>query len=73
VVSQVAGEVRDGTVRVELSLDQAQASAVPIQHGLPAEVDVQVEQLSPLGMVLRSAGEKLRVNAAAVTSAPGAR
>ncbi len=72
-VSQVAGEVREGKVRVELSLDAVQASPVPVQHGLPAEVDVQVEQLSPLGMVLRSAGEKLRVNAAAVTNAPSAR
>jgi membrane fusion protein (multidrug efflux system) len=72
-VRQVAGEVRDGRIRVELSLNDAQTAQVPIQHGLPAEVDVEVEQLSPLGMVLRSAGEKLRVNAAAAPLAPGAR
>ncbi|MEQ1869936.1 MAG: HlyD family efflux transporter periplasmic adaptor subunit [Vicinamibacterales bacterium] len=72
MVVQVAGEVRDGKVRVELSLPE-QAGAVPLQHGLPAEVDVQVEQLSPLAMVLRSAGEKLRVNASSPSAAPDAR
>lgn len=72
VVSQVAGEVRDGKVRVELSLDSGSFTA-PLQHGLPAEVDIQVEQLSPLAMVLRSAGERLRADAASAALLPDAR
>lgn len=72
IVSAIAGEVRDGKIRVELSLTDSH-SAVPLQHGLPAEVDVQIELLSPLDMVLRSAGEKLRVNAASSVALPDAR
>jgi membrane fusion protein (multidrug efflux system) len=55
----VASEVRDGTIRAELSLDAGQASLIPLQHGLPAEVDVEVERLSPAGMVLRTVGRQL--------------
>lgn len=69
-VSHVAGELRDGTIRVELVLQASPGSAVPLQHGLPAEVDVEVEQSSPLELVLRSAGNMLRVNAAEVRLDP---
>ncbi len=58
-VAQVAGEVRDGRVRVELTL-AAGETAIPLQHGLPAEVDVAVERTSPLNVVLRSVGARLR-------------
>jgi len=55
-VSRVAGEVRNGTVRVELSIDTTTPSQVPLQHGLPGSVEVQVEQLTPAALVLRAAG-----------------
>lgn len=61
-VSSVSGEVRDGKIRVELTLQSGPVHLL-LQHGLPAEVDIQVEQLSPLAMILRSAGNRLRVNA----------
>jgi membrane fusion protein (multidrug efflux system) len=64
-VSNVSGEVRDGQVRVELALDAASNNEIPFQHGLPAEVDVEVERLSPLQMILRSVGERMQVSAAA--------
>jgi membrane fusion protein (multidrug efflux system) len=64
-VSHVSGEVRDGQVRVELALDAASNNAIPFQHGLPAEVDVEVERLTPLQMILRSVGDRLQVSAAA--------
>jgi membrane fusion protein (multidrug efflux system) len=64
-VSNVSGEARDGHVRVELALDAASNSDIPFQHGLPAEVDVEVERLSPLHMILRSVGERMHVSAAA--------
>ena len=51
---------RDGQVRVELTLHAAVDSTIPFQHGLPAEVDVEVEQTSPMNLVLRSAGLGLR-------------
>ncbi len=56
-VSQVAGEIRNGKVRVELRVDSASPSRIPFQHGLPGSVEVQIERISPAALVLRSAGE----------------
>jgi membrane fusion protein (multidrug efflux system) len=59
-VARVADDIRDGKVRVELALDTAQThSHIPLQHGLPGSVEVQVEQISPAAMLLRSAGKAL--------------
>jgi multidrug resistance efflux pump len=55
-VSRVAAEIRDGKVRVELALDSAAPSTVPLQHGLPGSVEVAVERVSPAALLLRSAG-----------------
>jgi multidrug resistance efflux pump len=63
-VTNVSGEVRDGQIRVDLALKTSSDSAIPFQHGLPAEVQVEVERTSPAGLVLRSVGRQLRVNAA---------
>jgi membrane fusion protein (multidrug efflux system) len=63
-VSLVAGEVHDGRVRVELDLVSTANADIPLQHGLPAEVDVEVERISPLAMVLRAAGARLSASAA---------
>jgi membrane fusion protein (multidrug efflux system) len=56
VVSHVGGEVRDGTVRVELAVSPSTAVSVPLQHGLPGAVEVEVERLSPAALVMRTAG-----------------
>jgi hypothetical protein len=53
---------------VELALTRQSDSAIPFQHGLPAEVDVEIEQISPMAMVLRSVGGHLRVSAASPAS-----
>jgi membrane fusion protein (multidrug efflux system) len=58
-VTRVAGEVRDGQVRVELSIAPAAATRVPLQHGLPGSVEVEVERLTPAALVLRTAGRLL--------------
>lgn len=58
VVSTVAHEVRDGRVRVELKVTHAPAT-VPVQHGLPGTVEVEVEQVSPAALLLRAAGRRL--------------
>jgi membrane fusion protein (multidrug efflux system) len=55
-VSAVGSELRDGQVRVELAIDGDTPSAVPLQHGLPGTVEVEVERLSPALLVLRTVG-----------------
>jgi membrane fusion protein (multidrug efflux system) len=55
-VDRVAGDIRDGKVRVELALNQ-EPSSIPLQHGLPGAVEVEVERISPAGLLLRSAGQ----------------
>lgn len=62
-VSAVAGEVRDGLVRVELDPVADPGSALPLQHALPVEVEVAVEQLSPATLALRLAGELVTADA----------
>lgn len=56
-VSRVAGEVREGKVRVEVSIDRSSRSPIPVQHGLPGSLEVEVERLTPAALILRSAGE----------------
>jgi membrane fusion protein (multidrug efflux system) len=58
VVTRVASEVRDGLVRVELSVDES-ASLVPLRHGLPGTVEIEVERTTPAVLVLRAAGALL--------------
>lgn len=58
-VSRVAGEVRDGQVRVELAITPTAAFRVPLQHGLPGSVEIEVERLTPAGLLLRTAGRLL--------------
>lgn len=55
-VSNVAGDIRDGKVRVEFALHPAARSRIPLQHGLPGSVEVAIEQVSPAALLLRSAG-----------------
>lgn len=55
-VSSVGSEVRGGKVRVELAISEDPASRIPVQHGLPGSVEVEVERVSPAALVLRAAG-----------------
>src|SRR5581483_11428165 len=56
-VAQVASEIRDGKVRVELAVNSQPAARIPLQHGLPGSVEVQIERLSPAALIIRSAGD----------------
>ena len=56
-VSRVAGEIRDGKVRVELAVSSAAPSRIPFQHGLPGAAEVQLDRISPAALILRSAGD----------------
>jgi membrane fusion protein (multidrug efflux system) len=55
-VSTVANEIRDGSVRVECDLTEEAPVDLPMQHGLVGTVEIQVEELSPVALVLRAAG-----------------
>lgn len=58
-VTRVAGDIRDGKVRVELAVQAAANPRIPLQHGLPGSVEVEIERISPIALVLRSAGQAL--------------
>lgn len=63
-VERVAAELRDGRLRVELAPQGAPPPGLPLQHGLPGSVEVEVEQLSPAQLLLRAAGARLAGGAA---------
>jgi multidrug resistance efflux pump len=56
-VSRLASEPRDGRIRVELALRPERGSRLPLQHGLPGTVEVEVERVSPAVLVLRTVGK----------------
>jgi membrane fusion protein (multidrug efflux system) len=58
-VSNVASEPRGDRVRVELTISPDSPSAIPLQHGLPGTVEVEVERVSPASLLLRAAGRRL--------------
>lgn len=55
-VARVADEARDGKVWLDGAVAKAPGSLIPLQHGLPGILVVEVERLSPAEMVLRAAG-----------------
>jgi hypothetical protein len=55
-ITNVASEIRDGSIRVEMALDPNSSSRIPLQHGLPGSVEVQIETVSPANFVLRTVG-----------------
>jgi multidrug resistance efflux pump len=58
-VAKVASEPRSGQVRVELAVHPDPASPIPLQHGLPGTVEVEVDRLSPAALILRIGGKLL--------------
>ncbi|HEU4533532.1 MAG TPA: HlyD family efflux transporter periplasmic adaptor subunit [Polyangiaceae bacterium] len=65
VVQGVATEAQRGRLRVELAVEPEPGSALVMQHGLSAQVLVEVERVSPATLLLRAAGQLLRPPAAA--------
>jgi membrane fusion protein (multidrug efflux system) len=55
-VSRVAGETRDGKIRVELTVKSTPGSRIELQHGAPGTVEIAIERTSPAALLLRSAG-----------------
>jgi membrane fusion protein (multidrug efflux system) len=67
-VSSVGSEIRGGRVRVELAVRPNPASPIPLQHGLPGAVEVEVERLAPVSLVLRAAGRLVAGPGSALSS-----
>ncbi len=59
VVRSVGSEVREAQVRVELAFPSRRATRIPLEHGLPGEVEVEVERVSPAVLALRAAGQSV--------------
>ncbi len=59
VVSNVAAEDREGLTRVELALRGIQPERIVLKHGMPGELEVQIESVPPYKLVLRTAGQWL--------------
>jgi len=70
-VARVAGEVREGTVRVELAVDSHQSTPIPLGHGLPGTVEVTVERISPAALAVRHAGRWLTAPRSAFSAEAG--
>jgi len=58
-VASVGSEARQGGVQVELSLEASPDTRIPLQHGLPLDVEVEVDRVSPAMLVLRTVGLRL--------------
>jgi multidrug resistance efflux pump len=58
-VDRVGNEPKDGLIRVELVLRSPQRTNIPLEHGLPASAEVEVERISPFVLVLDTAGRFL--------------
>jgi membrane fusion protein (multidrug efflux system) len=58
-VARVGNEPREGWIRVELTVDRQTSLLIPLQHGLPGAVEVEVERVSPATLVLRAVGKRL--------------
>jgi multidrug resistance efflux pump len=59
-VRTVGAEAREGAVRVELALVRRGETRIPLEHGLPGSVEVEVERVSPAVLLLRAAGQLVR-------------
>ena len=56
IVTNVAGEIRDGLVRVELSVEGLPNDAIRLQHGLPGTIEVITEKATPAQLLMRTTG-----------------
>lgn len=58
-VTRVASEIRSGRIRVELTPGSHSNTLLPLQHGLPGTVEVEIEQATPMALALRAVGQML--------------
>jgi len=58
-VTRVASETREQRVRVELTVQRQSNSQIPLRHGMPGVVEVEVERVAPFALLVRSLGHTL--------------
>jgi membrane fusion protein (multidrug efflux system) len=58
-VSRVAGEIRDGRIRVEFTPRAGWPAGVQAQHGLPGTMEVTLETVAPARLLLRATGQRV--------------
>ncbi len=58
-VTSLASEALSGNARVELSVAHDVTFPVTLQHGLPGQLEIAIERVSPATLVLRAAGALL--------------
>jgi len=56
-VTRVAGEDADGKTRVELEVLPSPTLRTTLRHGMPGELEVLTERITPMALVMRSAGQ----------------
>ena len=56
-VASVSNEARDGRIRVEFKLSEPVNQTIPLEHGLPGAIEVDVDRVSPAVLVLRAVGK----------------
>jgi membrane fusion protein (multidrug efflux system) len=56
-VLRVAGEIRDRSVRVELSATRDATRGLTLRHGMTGMVEVSIEDISPALLLLRTIGQ----------------
>ena len=66
-VETVGADLQDGHIKVELRVNPALRSSIPLQHGLRGTTEVLVERATPLGIALRVAGRYLEGQAGTST------
>ncbi|MEJ1962694.1 MAG: HlyD family efflux transporter periplasmic adaptor subunit [Gammaproteobacteria bacterium] len=58
-VVRVGSEVHHGTVPVELTIDGTTRFVGRLQHGMPGSLDLPIERITPLTLLLRTAGRAI--------------
>jgi membrane fusion protein (multidrug efflux system) len=56
-VARVAQEMRNGKVRVELTINPNASFRGRLEHGMPGTIEVAVEHVTPLALVMRTTGQ----------------
>ena len=65
-VQKIANEDDGGKVRVELSLHPRQHTNIHLEHGLSGIVEVEVEKVTPIVLVMRTAGHLIEGSKGAI-------
>ena len=58
-VTNVGSELRNGKVRVELRIEPTPGSRIPLGHGMPGSVEIDVDRATPAHLVFRAVGRVL--------------